>query len=156
MNIFARNLKELREKSDISRAEMADLLGITTAAYSFYETAKRQPGLDNLCKIAAALHVTTDELLGYSLDEFAKCCEIVKPDFTIKDNTSENRVGLAVKAEPQDFCPLDMDKQDFIDLVRKCATIPQEQILEKFKMAYMQRFFKQAFKNNPDQPDKAQ
>ena len=65
LNIFARNLKELREKSDISRAEMADLLGITTAAYSFYETAKRQPGLDNLCKIAAALHVTTDELLGY-------------------------------------------------------------------------------------------
>ena len=92
MNIFAKNLKELRERSDISRAEMADFLGITTAAYSFYETAKRQPSLDNLCKIAEKLGTSPDELLGYDPCKISWIASRLKPAL-IKTSFSVDRIN---------------------------------------------------------------
>lgn len=62
---FKDNLKRLRELSGFTRVEMANHLNMTPAAYGAYELGKREPKLTKLCEIAALLHTSVDELLGY-------------------------------------------------------------------------------------------
>lgn len=53
----------------ITAQQMADFLGVSLRAYRFYESGSREPNLLLLCKIADALDVTTDYLLGRNIDE---------------------------------------------------------------------------------------
>lgn len=57
-------LKEFRLKNKKSSEEMANLLQISIQAYYKYESGKSEPTIDGLLKMAAYLHITTDELLG--------------------------------------------------------------------------------------------
>lgn len=47
-----------------SQLEMASYLGVTQAAYAFWETGKRQPKLDLLAEICQRLNVSSDWMLG--------------------------------------------------------------------------------------------
>ena len=63
---FQDNLRRAREKAGYESAkDFSDRLGISYTTYMNYESKGREPKYDRLCEIAAALHVTTDELLGY-------------------------------------------------------------------------------------------
>lgn len=62
---FHENLRAIRERMNISREDMAKSLSITVNAYGMYETGKREPDIEKLKVIAAALHVSIDELLCY-------------------------------------------------------------------------------------------
>ena len=64
---FQDNLRRAREKAGYESAkDFSDRLGISYTTYLAYEGQEgREPKYDRLCEIAAALHVTTDELLGY-------------------------------------------------------------------------------------------
>lgn len=75
--LFAENLKRLRENNHLSKSDMAKKLDITPSAYGAYELKRREPSFDMLCKIADALHVSTDELLGHEVDELEKCKSFV-------------------------------------------------------------------------------
>lgn len=66
--MFQDNLRKQREKAGYTAKEFATLLGLPYTTYAGYENQDREPKYGTLCKIAAALHVTTDELLGYELD----------------------------------------------------------------------------------------
>lgn len=57
-------LKELRERNNYTQQTIADLLGITRAAYSNIENGKRQLGNDDLILIAQHYQVSLDYLLG--------------------------------------------------------------------------------------------
>ena len=64
--IFQDNLRQARIKAGYESAkDFSDRLGISYTTYMNYESKGREPKYEQLCKIAAALHVTTDELLGY-------------------------------------------------------------------------------------------
>ena len=52
---------ELRK---ISQGKLAELTGFQPAAISHFETGTRKPSFDNLKRLADALEVTTDFLLG--------------------------------------------------------------------------------------------
>lgn len=56
-------LRYLREKANLSRKELADLLNISYNTISKYETNERQPDLRTLRSIARIFNVTTDYLL---------------------------------------------------------------------------------------------
>ena len=63
---FQDNLRRAREKAGYESAkDFSDRLGISYTTYMNYESKGREPKYDRLCEIAAALHVTTDELLGF-------------------------------------------------------------------------------------------
>ena len=65
---FQDNLRRAREKAGYESAKdfAQNVLGIKYTTYLAYEGQEgREPKYDRLCEIAAALHVTTDELLGY-------------------------------------------------------------------------------------------
>lgn len=54
-------------------------LGISYPSYMAFENKGREPKYDTLCKIADALHVTTDELLGHTVrDSFEYCKNLIE------------------------------------------------------------------------------
>ena len=57
-------LKELRKKKGISQLRLAIELNTTQNTISRYETGEREPGIDELIKIADYFHVSVDYLIG--------------------------------------------------------------------------------------------
>lgn len=64
MKIFAQRLKELRNASRQTQADMAERLGIKVRAYQYYESGDHYPEVPNLIKLADFFGVSTDYLLG--------------------------------------------------------------------------------------------
>lgn len=64
MNYFSQRLRKLR--GDANQTSFAEKLGLKQAVYSHYETNRREPDLNTLCKIAKILGVSADYLLGLS------------------------------------------------------------------------------------------
>ena len=57
-------LKELRKKKGISQLRLATDLNTTQNTISRYETGEREPGINELIKIADYFHVSVDYLIG--------------------------------------------------------------------------------------------
>ncbi len=56
-------LKELRTSKNMTQAQVAQIVGVTRAVISAYETDIRQPSYDVLVRLALLYGVTTDYLL---------------------------------------------------------------------------------------------
>ena len=56
-------LKLLREEKKLTQGDIAKILNITTAAYSYYENEKRDMTPDTIIKLAEYFDVSTDYLL---------------------------------------------------------------------------------------------
>ena len=56
------------EEKDITQKDLADFLGVTPKAISFYELGQRMPSNDVILKLAQKFGVTTDYLLGNDVD----------------------------------------------------------------------------------------
>ena len=67
-NIFAKRLLETRNKLDLSQEELAKRAKLQPTAVSHFETGTRKPSFDNLRRLADALEVTSDYLLGRTDD----------------------------------------------------------------------------------------
>lgn len=64
--IFCARLREARELRDLSQSELAERAKLQPSAISHFESGTRRPSFDNLKRLANALEVTTDFLLGRS------------------------------------------------------------------------------------------
>lgn len=64
METLANRLKEQRLRMGLTQAQVANHIGISTSAYTQYETLKTQPSLDTLIKLANLFMTSTDYLLG--------------------------------------------------------------------------------------------
>ena len=84
---FQENLKRYRLSVGYKSArQFAESIGIPYATYATYENMKSrsEPRYETLCRIATALHVTTDELLGYDPYEYERYANIaIKAGFTL-------------------------------------------------------------------------
>ncbi|BAL84253.1 putative transcriptional regulator [Selenomonas ruminantium subsp. lactilytica TAM6421] len=67
---FQNNLRQYREKLGITAKDFAAQLGINYGTYAGYETQGREPKYNVLCKIAAALNVSIDDLIGHTEHDF--------------------------------------------------------------------------------------
>ena len=61
---FNERVIKYREEKGLTQAQLSELAGITTRQIQNYEGGKARPRLDAAEKIAKALNITTDELLG--------------------------------------------------------------------------------------------
>lgn len=61
---FPDRLREARESRKLNQGELAVQAHLQASAISHFETGTRKPSFDNLRKLADALKVTTDYLLG--------------------------------------------------------------------------------------------
>ena len=64
--IFADNLKRLRKQKGLSQERLAELSHVHRVSISMFENGKKNPNVDSLKRLANALDVSTDELLGES------------------------------------------------------------------------------------------
>jgi transcriptional regulator with XRE-family HTH domain len=62
--IFAERLRMARAMRKLSQGDLAEKTGFQPSAISHFETEGRSPSFDNLKRLADALNVTTDYLLG--------------------------------------------------------------------------------------------
>ena len=65
---FPGRLRAAREKRGLSQGNLAGRGGFQASAISHFETGVRKPSFDNLRRLADALDVTTDYLLGRVTD----------------------------------------------------------------------------------------
>ncbi len=59
-----KNLRNVRKECNLTQKQIAELLNISQQSYSDYENEKTQPDFETLIKIADALNVSIDYLLG--------------------------------------------------------------------------------------------
>lgn len=64
--IFSNNLKKLRAKNGMSQTDLANAIGVSRGAISYYEKKDRLPDIATLWKIADLFHVSSDYLIGFS------------------------------------------------------------------------------------------
>lgn len=80
---FQENLRRYREAAGFSSARaFAEHIGVPYTTYISYENKNAEPKYDKLCQIAAALGVTTDELLDYSPGNISWIESRLKPALT--------------------------------------------------------------------------
>ena len=64
ISVFARRLKELRQRYGLGQAQVARMANVTKNAISTYENGTRQPSFETLIRLAVIYRVSTDYLLG--------------------------------------------------------------------------------------------
>ncbi|MBR3721859.1 MAG: helix-turn-helix transcriptional regulator [Selenomonadaceae bacterium] len=97
---FGNNLRQYRESAGYAQAkDFAAMLGIKYTTYIAYEQG-REPKYNILCRIAAALNVTIDELLGYSPPNLYQTCK-----------KRLNDIGLDIYEEPDGKILVKLDEK---------------------------------------------
>lgn len=66
--LFSDRLSSLRNKKNISRTELGEVLGITDEAVRLMEKGKRSPSFEVFCALADYFDVSLDYLVGRSGD----------------------------------------------------------------------------------------
>lgn len=64
MSVISNKLRLLRHLSGMTQQEVANAVGITRVAYTFYENGKRTPPPDVLISVANLYKTTVDDLVG--------------------------------------------------------------------------------------------
>jgi transcriptional regulator with XRE-family HTH domain len=64
--VFPNRLKTARELRKVSQGELAARANLPATSISHFESGSRKPSFDNLRRLAQALGITTDYLLGLS------------------------------------------------------------------------------------------
>jgi transcriptional regulator with XRE-family HTH domain len=112
-------IRRKRKERGISQQELAELASLNYVTISKYESGKVEPGARALARIATALDVTTDELLGRTEEQEEDAEDIWQlrerlrrdPDFRLlfsaADKATPDHIRAAAKMlkalEPQEF-----------------------------------------------------
>ena len=62
--VFPERLRSAREKRELSQSQLAEKAKLPPSSISHFESGSRRPSFNNLRKLANALDVSTDYLLG--------------------------------------------------------------------------------------------
>lgn len=69
METFGKRLIAARKKKNITQKHLSEILNITPTRLNYWEKDKRKPDIEMIKRIANALGVQTDELLGLGIAE---------------------------------------------------------------------------------------
>lgn len=68
--ILATNITVYRKRMKLSRAALAERIGITEAAIGQYERGSRTPQVEIVCKLADVFNVSVDKLIGHGASDY--------------------------------------------------------------------------------------
>lgn len=140
---FGENLRKWRSIRGYTRREMGEKLGISEAAFGLYETDRTKPDTTKLLMIAEILQVSTDELLEFRLNEFARCKNFWEECGYTIDETTSGMVCIIFngrakqitveggKAAVREYDLLTLNnRQEFIELTKSVNVKIKEQMKE--------------------------
>ena len=90
---FKENLRKYREALGINAKDFASQIGVAYTTYANYENVGSEPKYATLIKIATALHVSIDELLGYKSDNIGRNMDLCK-QIGLQVNANEEGVTI--------------------------------------------------------------
>lgn len=67
---FGKQLQKYRERAGYSQEKLAEKIECSTIFISYIERGVKSPGLDNLIRLANALYVSADLLLGTAISTY--------------------------------------------------------------------------------------
>ncbi|MDE0678800.1 MAG: helix-turn-helix transcriptional regulator [Gammaproteobacteria bacterium] len=102
---FAGRLRNARAARHLSQSDLAKRAKLQASAVSHFETGTRKPSFDNLKRLADALRVTTDYLLGRT--------DLMEASTATADQLHRHYSGLS--AEYQEVA------EDFIEMLAEKA-----------------------------------
>lgn len=80
---FGERLRQLRKQKNLTQKQLAELVGVTNSIISFYEVGDRMPSPEMIVKLAKALNVSTDYLLGMNKNETIDISDLNENDKTL-------------------------------------------------------------------------
>lgn len=116
-------LREFRKENGYTQQQIADYLGVDRTTYVKYETAQRNPDLDDIIGLAALYGISVDMLLGdyfdeavnkKSLEAYAKASSPSGTD----DGSKLTRDELALLA----FFRKSIRKKEILDYIRRISS----------------------------------
>lgn len=114
MNDFPENLRIKRTAANMTRQELADIVGVSLSTIGQYEQGRREPDLQKLIAIAAALHSSVDMLLGYHMDEYAHYKTVFLaacPDYGIKEDGDKLQIYSKEEEKALTAAPLSWNSE---------------------------------------------
>ena len=150
---FNENLKKYREAAGLSRQDIADKIHMTANGYGLYETGRSEPKLDTLVKIAAALHVSLEDLLDYHPDEYEKAATLFH-EVTGKTAVLDGD-DVYIKGSPTWTRPI--KRNTFITIMKSCEedfykmrpTLMKASVRNSLDLAYRAQYQESVFKGTP-------
>lgn len=109
---FGEILRRLREDKGLSQQELADLAGIQASAVSHFELGRRLPSFENIRRLADALKVTSDYLLGREVVREVAGPEAAALFRDYKELSAEDQQALGKFAEHLAALKRDKDSKD--------------------------------------------
>ena len=145
---FGENLKKKRKEVGYTAKDFAKKIGCAYTTYLTYENESREPKYETLIQIATALHVSIDELLGYTPEHPNETARIIaffeKIGYLVAYEKRENEKGIfyITSRSGHDFTIesehnfkgiyrrtiTDRELKDWID--RQCYFIALEELLQ--------------------------
>ncbi len=118
IDVFKEKLKTSRTNAGFSQDDLADEIGVNRATISFYEKGKRKPDIEMFIRIANALNVSCDYLLGYSESPIREQHETKEiTGLSDKAIAELERLGIAVNTDTKEIdCLNQICKQDHYTL----------------------------------------
>ena len=95
MSDFAANLKQFRKRKNYSQATLAKKLNYGNTTIANYESGRNEPSIDDLIRLAKALNVTVDELIGM---KFTSKEEELVACFLKLNEENQNRIMDLIQA----------------------------------------------------------
>lgn len=95
------NMKKLRKKNNITQAQLADILGISTSAVGMYEQGRREPDIKTLRQLSRYFGVSVEYLMGEDAPasegsmEFVELIDRMKQDLSRQKGLMFNGVPLS-------------------------------------------------------------
>lgn len=65
--MMLKNSRYFRLLNGYTQTQLAEAVGTTQQAIARWEVGRYEPGIEAICNLAAALNITTDDLMGFSL-----------------------------------------------------------------------------------------
>ena len=132
---FQDNLRKYRERLGINAKDFAAKIDLPYTKYIAYENKNVEPKYDTLCKIATALHVSVDDLLGYEPDRLRYWLDRF-PDFPLYADVKEDDIVISNGSIDNNTIIATLSKADFIKAMEQIERETQELINTNHKRLF--------------------
>ena len=145
---FSTNLQKLREKNGKTRKQMSEEIGVSLSAYTNYEAGNRAPNVSTLPKIAAALNVSTDELLEFTPNETEYWLDKFPQLPLFADRDGDNVIISAMQDGRETVKLATLSKEEFVDIMEQIKERTKEETRDNygrmFKLLTLEHFLDRA------------